>query len=78
MELKKQRNAAAALVPESLLKRYEKLRPLKQGIAIAGVVDGNTCGGCRMGLPSSVVGLVHEGSAVILCDNCERMLVDKR
>ncbi len=78
MELQKQRNAAAAAVQQSLLHRYEKMRKLKQGIAIVSIVDGNTCGGCRMGLPSSVVGMVHEGNAIILCDNCERMLADKR
>lgn len=78
MELSKQRAAAAAAVPPELIKRYDKLRSYKNGVAIVAIVDGNTCGGCNMGLPSSVVTRVHEGSAIVLCDNCERLLCDKR
>jgi len=78
LELSKQRAAAAAAVPPELLQRYDRLRPTKNGIAIVAIVDGNTCGGCNMGLPSSVVTRVHEGSAIVLCDNCERLLCDKR
>jgi uncharacterized protein len=78
IELRRQRNAAAADVSPDLIKRYDRLRGLKNGIAIVGITDGNTCGGCNMGLPSSVVTRVHEGTAIILCDNCERMLCDKR
>jgi len=78
VELTRQRHAAAAAVPPDLLKRYDKLRSYKNGLGIVAVVDGNTCGGCNMGLPSSVVTRVHEGSAIVLCDNCERLLCDKR
>jgi predicted nucleic acid-binding Zn-ribbon protein len=78
LELSKQRAAAAVTVPPDLLKRYDRLRPTKNGVAIVAIVDGNMCGGCNMGLPSSVVTRVREGSAVVLCDNCERLLCDKR
>jgi predicted nucleic acid-binding Zn-ribbon protein len=78
MELKRQRNAAADTVPPDLIKRYDRLRGLKNGVAIVAITDGNTCGGCNMGLPSSVVAHVHEGVAIVLCDNCERILCDRK
>ena len=78
LELSKQRAASSAAIPPDLLKRYDRLRPTKNGVAIVAIVDGNMCGGCNMGLPSSVVTRVHEGSAIVLCDNCERLLCDKR
>jgi predicted nucleic acid-binding Zn-ribbon protein len=78
LELKRQRIAAAAEVSPDLIKRYDRLRQLKNGVAIVTLSDGNTCGGCNMGLPSSVVSRLHEGNAIILCDNCERIICEKK
>lgn len=76
-ELSRQRNSIASEVPAKLLERYDKLRPTKGGLAVVAIEDGNSCGGCRMGLPSSVVVRVKEGHEIVLCDNCSRMLVKK-
>jgi hypothetical protein len=72
-----QRTATAKAVTPELLKRYDTLRGSKGGIALTALADGNTCGGCKMGLPSSIVVRVHEGKAIVLCDNCGRMLCDE-
>jgi len=71
-----QRGAVAAKVPPVLLKRYDALRAVKAGIAIAALEDGNACEGCKMALPSSVVTLVHEGLRIETCMNCGRMLCE--
>lgn len=75
-ELAAQRNNAAKDVDAALLKRYETLRASKNGLAIVPLVEGNACGGCKMGLPSSIIADVRAGKSVVLCDNCQRMLID--
>lgn len=69
-----ERNKAAQKIPADLYKRYESLRAAKNGIAIAAIVDGNTCGGCKMTVPSTLVSLVREGDNVEVCQYCGRML----
>ncbi len=73
-----QRIEQAKTIPPPLLQRYEKMRTLKAGVAIAALEDGNACGGCKLGLPSSIVLLAKEGRDIILCDNCGRILVGKQ
>lgn len=76
-ELSTQRQSAAKQIAPDLLKRYETMRAAKSGIAIAALEDGNACGGCKMGLPSSIVLEVHEGNTIQTCQNCGRMLCEK-
>ena len=70
------REEALKKIPEPLLKRYEELKKANQGIGIAPVVDGNTCGGCRMGLPSQIVTRLRLGKDIETCLNCGRMLCE--
>ncbi len=70
------RKEAVKKIPESLLKRYDELRRANQGIGIAAVVDGNTCDGCRMGLPSQIVTRVRLGKDFETCLNCGRLLCE--
>ena len=70
------RNVAVKKIPEPLLKRYDQLRHANHGIGIAAVVDGNTCDGCRMGLPSQIVTRVRLGKDIETCLNCGRMLCE--
>ena len=59
-----------------LMEMYVRLRAANQGVGIAQVIDGNTCGGCRMGLPSQVVSRVRMGKDIETCPNCGRMLCE--
>ena len=70
------RGKLAAEVPPMLLKRYEAMRPTKAGVAIVGIEDGNSCGGCKMALPSGLVTLIRAGEGIQLCQNCGRMLAE--
>ncbi len=73
--LKSQRTEAAKAVPPALLKRYDSLRASKGGVAIVPLEDANACGGCKLGLPSSLVERVLHGTTLETCDNCGRILV---
>lgn len=73
-----QRKAQVQTIVPDLLQRYEALRPAKNGVAIAALEDGNACGGCKMGLPRDTVQRVREGKSIVHCENCGRMLVDRK
>lgn len=70
------RKQAVKPIPEPLMKRYDVLRAANHGVGIAAIVDGNTCDGCRMGLPSQVVTRVRLGKDIETCLNCGRMLCE--
>ena len=70
------RKEAEKKIPAPLLQRYNSLRAANQGVGIAAVVDGNTCDGCRMGLPSQIVTRVRLGKDIETCLNCGRMLCE--
>ena len=72
-----QRKAAAKGVDPSLIERYDHLRSLKNGLAIVVLEDANACGGCKMGLPSSIVKRVLSGDDIETCNNCKRILIVK-
>lgn len=69
-----QRNEAVKNVSANLLKQYDTLRAAKGGKAVSALEDANSCGGCKMGLSSSLVRRIHEGSSIEFCDNCGRIL----
>lgn len=73
-----QRNTSAADILPDLLKRYDALRAVKQGLAIVVLEDGNACGGCKMGLSRDMVARVRLEGAIVMCENCGRMLCDKK
>ena len=73
-ELITQRMEAAKLIADPLLKRYEAIRLIKNGLAVVPVEDSNSCGGCKMGLASSVVRRIQAGE-IEMCENCGRILV---
>jgi predicted nucleic acid-binding Zn-ribbon protein len=74
--LETQRHAAAKEADPALLKRYDNFRATRGNPAKAPIVDGNACGGCRMALPSNLVGQVHRGEGIQVCQNCGRLLCE--
>lgn len=69
-----QRAEAVKTVPPSLLKKYDVLRNVKNGLAIVMLEDGNACGGCKMGLASALVVRIQDGLSMEVCDNCGRLI----
>jgi predicted nucleic acid-binding Zn-ribbon protein len=72
--LAKDRAQAVAPLDASTRALYEELMKKKRGRAVA-VLVGQTCGGCRVTLPSGKVQEVRRGKGLITCTNCERILV---
>ncbi len=72
-ELQERRKAAADLVTQRLLRRYEQLRSSGRALAVVGVNKGN-CGGCLTGLPPQTVVEISQGTA-FTCPICGRFVV---
>ncbi len=53
--------------------KFERIIRSKQGLGIVGVKAG-VCSGCHMILPSQFVNQIREGSNIIFCPYCSRIL----
>jgi uncharacterized protein len=78
-ELGGEESARAGLVagiPDALLTRYEQLRTKLGGVGAA-PLNGHSCGGCHLTLPATEVDRIRREppDALILCDQCGRILV---
>jgi predicted nucleic acid-binding Zn-ribbon protein len=75
-EVRDERAAAAATVPEDLWPEYDELRSQFGGVAIARLV-GATCQGCHLALPAVEVDRIRKLSPEekVHCEECGRLLV---
>jgi uncharacterized protein len=75
-EVRDERGAAAATVPEDLWREYDELRSQLGGVAIARLV-GATCQGCHLALPAVEVDRIRKLSPEekVHCEECGRLLV---
>ena len=71
--LQADRAALAAQASPPNLALYERLRPRKGNRPVA-LVDKNTCGGCRVELPSGDVHRARGADPPHTCENCGRLL----
>ena len=67
------RAAATAACDKGLLKRYERIRAQRAGVAVVGVVGG-TCLGCRMRLPPQLANNLRTGTEIMACPSCNRFM----
>lgn len=58
-----------------LLEQYEKLRQLKDELAVVPIKDG-ICEGCNVKVPPSLIGRIKRGKEIVYCENCNRILYD--
>ena len=72
-KLMQARKARAATIEAPLMAEYEKLRELKNGLAVAGL-RVNMCLGCRTTVSANKVKEVQEGQKVY-CGGCDRLLI---
>jgi predicted nucleic acid-binding Zn-ribbon protein len=70
------RAAAAAPLPDALLRDYERRRAQNRGAGAARLV-GTTCQACHLTIPSTEAERIRRaaGSEVAYCDNCGAILV---
>lgn len=74
-DLTVRRDELAAGVDEDLIRRYDRLRERKGGVAVVAVLSG-ICGGCHVAIPQRlVVRLEKDPDLLAACDGCGRLLV---
>jgi predicted nucleic acid-binding Zn-ribbon protein len=71
---KQQRETTAAAIPADLLKRYERVRASKGGIAVA-TVRKERCSGCMSPIPAQRILEVDRQDHLYLCEACGRILI---
>ncbi len=72
-DLNQQQQRVADSVEKPLLARYNRLKTMRKGYAVAEVKDG-ACGGCRLQLPPQLVAEVRRGDELMDCSYCHRLL----
>lgn len=72
-ELHQSRQAQAALCDTTLLQRYEQIRKIRAGKAVA-LAEGGTCQWCRVSLTASDMQRLRTSEDITTCSNCGRML----
>lgn len=74
-DLTARRAELAAQIDEDLLKKYERLRERKGGLAVV-AVTGGICEGCHVAIPEGRLYLIAgDPDALAACDGCGRLLV---
>ena len=71
--LQARRKELAAVLSESVLGLYERIRSYRTGAAVAEVRDG-LCTACNVRLRPQVYNEVRRGDAVLTCENCSRIV----
>ena len=71
-----ERRTTASGMPEDLMALYEKLRAQKGGVGAA-ALRRRECGGCRLTLNASDLGIIAKlpSDEVVRCEECNRILV---
>jgi uncharacterized protein len=74
--VKNERATATSGMPEDLMAVYEKLRAQKGGVGAA-ALRRRECGGCRLTLNASDLGIIAKKPTdeVVRCEECNRILV---
>lgn len=72
-DLDRQQTTLAELVDKPLLLRYNRLKTMRKGYAVAQLREG-ACGGCQLQLPPQLVAEVKRGDELLDCSYCHRIL----
>jgi len=73
-EREQRRTELAALLPADLMKRYERVRGSKAGVAVA-AIKGDRCNGCLSPIPPQRMLEIEREDRLFLCEACGRILV---
>jgi len=73
--LNKDREAAAAKVDRAVLAQYDRIRVKRAGVALAALLEGGQCSGCRMRIrPQLYQEIVGGRGGINQCPSCMRIL----
>lgn len=70
---KNRRDAVLDRVPNTLLRKYDRIRKARLGIGLVPVVDG-FCKGCNMRLPPQLYNILQRGDSIEQCPSCHRIV----
>lgn len=73
VDLERRRAEQAATIDRKLIQLYDRLQSNRQRRAVAKVVGG-ACQGCRISLPMNLIQRARNGSEIVQCSSCERIL----
>lgn len=68
------RAETAKVLPPAIIKRYDRLREQRRGLAVVEARDGS-CLGCNMSIPPQMYNNLFRGDELITCPHCNRILV---
>jgi len=71
--LEQERQGVVPAVPPPTLTLYERVLTLREGLAMAPLVN-ESCGGCHRRLPPQVVNEVYLKAKLVTCEHCNRIL----
>ena len=60
-------------IPADLLRKYEQIKNLRRGVAVAAVWK-EVCDGCHMSIPPQMYNELQKTTALITCPNCNRII----
>jgi predicted nucleic acid-binding Zn-ribbon protein len=72
-QLRSQRKQAAALVEPASVSKYDALRSKKRGQAVA-LLQGDSCATCGVEQTSMIAQQVRQGTQIVYCASCGRIL----
>ena len=68
------REAQVAEIAPELMRRYERLRERKDGLAVAQVLNHGICEGCHVKIPDRLYADLQETGDLRTCEECGRIL----
>lgn len=72
--LLEERSSAVKEIPESAIKRYERLLSRKSGLALVAITQQGSCGGCQMSLTQGIMNDLLKNRDFVYCESCQRIL----
>jgi len=75
-QLQSQRSMVQEMIPSGDLSLYEDLRRRKGGIAVV-PLESQSCGGCGVRLPTSMVQQIRQAETLHFCPSCGRILCSR-
>ena len=73
----KEREEFSKKINSNLLSQYERIRENRNGQGLA-LIDGDSCGCCSMTLRPQLINQATKCSELVYCDNCSRILFNKK
>ena len=74
-ELEAQRDQLKGKLDPETVAAYEKLLEQKDGLAVVEIIQGRSCGGCRIEFSRTQIDRFQHEEGVFRCEYCRRMLV---